>query len=68
MIPVKRLDKLMTGTKRISKGADLSGPSHIEYQIQIALISEQNPELSFKLNEELIKAKEETADQEYTFG
>jgi len=58
----------MTGTKRISKGADLSGPSQIEYQIQIALISEQNPDLSFKLIEELIKVKEETADQEYTFG
>jgi len=68
VIPVKRLDKLMTGTKRISKGADLSGPSQIEYQIQIALISEQNPDLSFKLIEELIKVKEETADQEYTFG
>ena len=58
----------MTDTKRISKDADRSGPSQIEYQIQIALIAEQNPELSFKLIEDLIKAKEETADHEYTFG
>lgn len=68
MIPVKRLDKLMAGTKRIAKGADRSGPSQIEYQIQIALIAEQNPDLSLKWIQELIKAKGETAEQKYTFG
>ena len=68
MIPVKRLDKLMTGTKRISKGADRSGPSQVEHQIQIVLIAKQNPDLSFDLIQELLKAKSEPADQQYTFG
>jgi len=58
----------MTDAKRIAKGADRSAPSQIEYQIQIALIAEQNPDLSLKLIQELIKAKGETAEQEYTLG
>ena len=58
----------MTDAKRIAKGANRSAPSEIEYQIQIAWIAEQNPDLSLKLIQELIKAKGETAEQEYTFG
>lgn len=55
----------MTGSNRIGRGA---APSQIEHQIQIALMAKQNPDLSFKLIQELLKAKSEPVDQEYTFG
>jgi len=67
-IAVKLSDKLVANAKRIAKIEHRSVPSQIEYYFQIALIAEQNPDLSFKLIQELLKAKGEPAGQEYTFG
>ena len=67
-IAVKLSDKLVANAKRIAKVEHRSVPSQIEYYFQIALIAEQNPDLSFKLIQELLKAKGEPTDQEYTFG
>ena len=67
-IAVKLSDKLVANAKRIAKVEHRSVPSQIEYYFQIALIAEQNPDLSFKLIQELLKAKGEPDDQEYTFG
>jgi len=67
-IAVKLSDKLVANAKRIAKVEHRSVPSQIEYYFQIALIAEQNPDLSFKLIQELLKAKGEQTEQEYTFG
>ena len=67
-IAVKLSDKLVSNAKRIAKVEHRSVPSQIEYYFQIALIAEQNPDLSFKLIQELLKAKGEQTEQEYTFG
>ena len=67
-IAVKLSDKLVANAKRIAKVEHRSVPSQIEYYFQIALIAEQNPDLSFKLIQELLKAKSEPTEQEYTFG
>ena len=67
-IAVKLSDKLVANAKRIAKVEHRSVPSQIGYYFQIALIAEQNPDLSFKLIQELLKAKGEPTEQEYTFG
>ena len=67
-IAVKLSDKLVANAKRIAKVEHRSVPSQIEYYFQIALIAEQNTDLSFKLIQELLKAKGEPTEQEYTFG
>ena len=49
-IAVKLSDKLVANAKRIAKVEHRSVPSQIEYYFQIALIAEQNPDLSFKFS------------------
>lgn len=67
-VTVKLSDKLVSEAKRIAKVEHRSVPSQIEYYFQLALIAEQNPDLSFKLIQELLKAKSEPTSQEYKLG
>ena len=67
-ITVKLSDKLVKDAKRIAKVEHRSVPSQIEYYFRMALIAEQNPDLSFKLIRERMKAQSEPATEEYTFG
>jgi predicted transcriptional regulator len=67
-ITVKLSDNLVKDAKRIAKVEHRSVPSQIEFYFRIALIAEQNPDLSFKLIREIMKAQAEDANEEYTFG
>ena len=67
-ITVKLSDKLVADAKRIAKVEHRSVPSQIEYYFQIALIAEQNPELSFSLIRQLLKADAEAGAKEYRQG
>ena len=67
-ITVKLSDKLVKDAKRIAKVEHRSVPSQIEYYFRMALIAEQNPDLSFKLIREIMKAQSEPATEEYKFG
>ncbi|CAB4683189.1 MAG: hypothetical protein F2658_02815 [Actinobacteria bacterium] len=67
-VTVKLSDRLVSEAKRIAKVEHRSVPSQIEYYFQLALIAEQNPDLSFKLIQELLKAKSEPTSQEYKLG
>jgi hypothetical protein len=67
-ITVKLSDNLVKDAKRIAKVEHRSVPSQIEFYFRMALIAEQNPDLSFKLIREIMKAQAEDANEEYTFG
>ena len=67
-ITVKLSDKLVADAKRIAKVEHRSVPNQIEYYFQIALIAEQNPELSFSLIRQLLKADAEAGTKEYRQG
>ncbi len=67
-ITVKLSDNLVKDAKRIAKVEHRSVPRHIEFYFLMALIAEQNPDLSFKLIREIMKAQAEDANEEYTFG
>ena len=67
-ITVKLSDKLVADAKRIAKVEHRSVPNQIEYYFQIALIAEQNPELSFSLIRQLLKADAEAGAKEYRQG
>jgi hypothetical protein len=67
-ITVKLSDNLVKDAKRIAKVEHRSVPSQIEFYFRMALIAEQNPDLSFKLIREIMKAQSEAATEEYTFG
>ena len=67
-ITVKLSDKLVADAKRIAKVEHRSVPNQIEYYFQIALIAEQNPELSFSLIRQLLKADAEGGAKEYRQG
>jgi predicted transcriptional regulator len=67
-ITVKLSDNLVKDAKRIAKVEHRSVPSQIEFYFRMALIAEQNPDLSFKLIREIMKAQAEDATEEYTFG
>mgnify|MGYP000453708347 CR=1 FL=1 len=45
-----------------------SVPKQIEYYYRLAQIAEENPDLSFSLIREIMKADAEDAIEEYTFG
>ena len=67
-VTVKLSDKLVADAKRIAKVEHRSVPNQIEYYFQIALIAEQNPELSFSLIRQLLKADAEAGTKEYRQG
>ena len=54
--------------KRIAAIEHRSVPKQIEFYFTMALIAEENPDLSFALIREIMKADAEEAIEEYTFN
>ena len=65
---VKLSDQLVEDAKRIAAVEHRSVPRQIEFYFRMALIAEENPDLSFSLIREIMKADAEEANEEYTFG
>jgi hypothetical protein len=65
---VKLSDELVEDAKRIAAIEHRSVPRQIEFYFRMALIAEENPDLSFKLIREILKADAEDATEEYVFG
>lgn len=65
--PVKLADQLVADAKRVAALEHRSVPKQIEFYYQIARTAEENPELSFRLVRELLKAKSEEPSGEYKF-
>ena len=65
---VKFQDEFVMKARQIAKAEHRSVPSQIEFYFKIALIAEQNPDLSFKLIKEILQAQSQDADTEYVFG
>ena len=65
--PVKLAEHLVEDAKRHAAIELRSVPKQIEYYYQIARAAEENPELSFRLVKELLKAKSEEPSGEYKF-
>lgn len=65
---VKLSDDLVETAKRIAAVEHRSVPRQIEFYFRMAQIAEENPDLSFSLIREIMKADSEDAVEEYTFG
>ncbi len=65
---VKLSDELVEEAKRIAAIEHRSVPKQIEFYFRMALIAEDNPDLSFSLIREIMKADAEEATEEYTFN
>ena len=65
---VKLSDELVEDAKRIAAVEHRSVPRQIEFYFRMALIAEENPDLSFSLIRDIMKADAEDATEEYTFG
>ncbi len=67
-ITVKLSESLVEDAKRIAAIEHRSVPRQIEFYFRIALIAEENPDLSFSLIREIMKADAQEATEGYTFG
>lgn len=67
-VTVKLSEELVEEAKRIAAVEHRSVPKQIEFYFRMACIAEQNPDLSFSLIREILKADSEEATEEYTFG
>ena len=65
---VKLSDELVEEAKRIAAIEHRSVPKQIEFYFRMALIAEDNPDLSFSLIREIMKADAEVATEEYSFN
>lgn len=65
---VKLSDDLVETAKRIAAVEHRSVPRQIEFYFRMAQIAEENPDLSFSLIREIMKADSEDGAEEYTFG
>jgi hypothetical protein len=65
---VKLADDLVEDAKRIAAVEHRSVPKQIEFYFRMALIAEENPDLSFSLIREILKADAEEATEEYQFN
>lgn len=65
---VKLSDELVEEAKRIAAIENRSVPKQIEFYFRLALIAEDNPDLSFSLIREIMKADAEEATEEYSFN
>ena len=65
---VKLSDSLVERTVTISEREHRTVPMQIEFYFNIAAIAEENPDLSFKLIKEILKADAEKATVEYDFS
>jgi len=67
-INVKLSDDLVEDAKRIAAVEHRSVPKQIEFYFRMALIAEENPDLSFSLIREILKTDAEEATEEYQFN
>jgi len=67
-INVKLADDLVEDARRIAAIEHRSVPKQIEFYFRMALIAEENPDLSFSLIREILKADAEEANEEYKFN
>ncbi|MDP1712873.1 MAG: DUF6364 family protein [Candidatus Nanopelagicaceae bacterium] len=67
-INVKLDEDLVADAKRIAAVEHRSVPKQIEFYFRMALIAEENPDLSFSLIREILKADAEEATEEYQFN
>ena len=65
---VKLSDELVEEAKRIAAIEHRSVPKQIEFYFRMALIAEDNPDLSFSLIREIMKADAEEGSTKYKFG
>lgn len=65
--PVKLADHIVEDAKKVAAVEHRSVPKQIEFYYQIARTAEENPDLSFQLVRELLKAKSEEPNGEYKF-
>ncbi len=65
---VKLSDELVEEAKRIAAIEHRSVPKQIEFYFRMALIAEDNPDLSFSLIREIMKADAEEGSKKYKFG
>ena len=65
---VKFKDEFVARARQVAKAEHRSVPSQIEFYFKIALLAEQNPEMSFKLIKDILHAQSEDATEEYVFG
>lgn len=67
-INVKLDEGLVADAKRIAAVEHRSVPKQIEFYFRMALIAEENPDLSFSLIREILKADAEETTEEYQFN
>lgn len=67
-INVKLAENLVADARRIAAVEHRSVPKQIEFYFRMALIAEENPDLSFSLIREILKADAEEATEEYQFN
>ena len=67
-VNVKLAEDLVADAKRIAAVEHRSVPKQIEFYFRMALIAEENPDLSFSLIREILKADAEEANEEYQFN
>jgi hypothetical protein len=67
-INVKLSEELVEDAKRRAAVDHRSVPKQIEFYFKMALIAEDNPDLSFSLIREILLAKSEAPTEEYIFG
>ena len=65
---VKLSEELVREARRIAAVEHRSVPKQIEFYFRMALIAEENPDLSFSLIREIMKADSEEATEEYSFN
>lgn len=66
-INVKLANDLVEDARRIAAIEHRSVPKQIEFYFRMALIAEENPDLSFSLIREILKSDAEEANEEYKF-
>ena len=65
---VKLSQRLLEDARRIAAIEHRSVSQQIEYYFRMAMISEENPHLTFSLIREIFLADQEEVVEEYTFG
>ena len=67
-INVKLSEEIVEEARRIAAVEHRSVPKQIEFYFKMALVAEANPDLSFTLIREILKADAEEAVEEYIFS
>jgi len=67
-INVKLSEDFVADARRNAQAEHRSLPKQIEYYYRIGKIAEDNPDLSYKLIREILKAMSEGSAGEYKFG